>query len=144
MREIITSIDIRAEKDAVWATLTDFPAYPEWNPFIKQIAGRVAAGSRLHVHMTLNNRQLSVFFPTIRHVAPFAELSWSGHLWVPGIFDGEHRFVLESAGDGVTRFVQSERFSGLLAALWGWTLRSQVCAGFESMNQALRERVEGR
>lgn len=144
MREVITSIEIRAKKEAVWSTLMDFPAYPEWNPFIKQIAGRVAVGHRLQVHMTLHKGHVSVFSPIIDLVVPFGELSWSGHLWVPGLFDGEHRFVLESAGDGVTRFVQSERFSGLLAALWGWTLRSQVCAGFESMNQALRERVEGR
>lgn len=64
MREVITSIEIRAKKEAVWSTIMDFPAYPEWNPFIKQIAGRVAVGHRLQVHMTLHKGHVPYFPPS--------------------------------------------------------------------------------
>ena len=45
------------------------------------------------------------------------ELRWLGHLGVPGLFDGEHRFRIEPLGTDRVRFVQEERFSGLLAPL---------------------------
>ncbi|MGF1663466.1 MAG: SRPBCC family protein [Kineosporiaceae bacterium] len=43
---VITTIDIDAGPQAVWDVLTDFPAYPEWNPFMDRIDGtaEVATG----------------------------------------------------------------------------------------------------
>ncbi|MHB8254809.1 MAG: SRPBCC family protein [Acidiferrobacter sp.] len=138
----MTTIDIRADIHAVWAVLTDFHAYPEWNPFIKQIHGYAEVGKRLQVHMTLDHKNY-VFRPVVRRVAFSSELSWIGHLWMPGLFDGEHIFVLEPGGEGITRFIQKERFTGLLAVFLGWTLTRKARVGFESMNQALRDRAEG-
>jgi hypothetical protein len=45
-----------------------------------------------------------------------------GHLLVPGIFDGEHYFLLEPIGQNRTRLTHSEKFSGLLVGLLGRTL----------------------
>lgn len=142
MREVITSIEIKADRDTVWAALTDFHAYPEWNPFITRISGPVQVGRNLQVHMAFDNTKGFMFRPVVRRVTPLSELVWMGHLWLPGLFDGEHHFRLEPCGEGVTRFVQSERFSGLLATLWGWTFRAKVEANFNRMNQALRTRVQ--
>lgn len=142
MRTIVTSIDIRADREVVWAVLTNFCAYPEWNPFMRQISGRAEPGGRLQVHMSLGHKNGFVFRPVIRRITPLSELSWLGHMGVPGVFDGEHDFKVEACGAGVTRFVQSERFSGLLATLWGWTFRARVVAAFERMNHALRDRAE--
>jgi uncharacterized protein YndB with AHSA1/START domain len=41
MRELRAAIDIQATPGRVWEILTDFPAYPDWNPFITSICGRV-------------------------------------------------------------------------------------------------------
>jgi len=144
MREVVTTMEIRADIHAVWAVLSDFRAYPEWNPFIKQIHGLMEAGNRLQVHMTLDHKEIHVFRPVITRVEPLSELSWMGHLWIPGLFNGEHSFVLKPCGEGATRFIQRERFSGLLAVLLGWTLKRKVRASFDGMNEALRDRVEGR
>jgi uncharacterized protein YndB with AHSA1/START domain len=35
-RPLHTEIEIEASPDRVWKTLTDFAAYPDWNPFIVQ------------------------------------------------------------------------------------------------------------
>jgi hypothetical protein len=70
-------------------------------------------------------------------------LRWIGHLGVPGVFDGDHRFVVESAGDSRTRFTQSEQFTGFLVpviALLGVFRKTH--AGFEAMNRSLKKRVE--
>jgi hypothetical protein len=72
---------------------------------------------------------------------PRRELRWLGRLFVPGIFDGEHIFRIEPLEHGRSRFVQAERFSGVLVPLLRKTLE-QTRHGFEAMNEALRQRAE--
>ena len=80
------------------------------------------------------------FRPTVRAVEDGRELRWLGRFLVPGLFDGEHSFTLETLPGGRTRFVQSERFSGVLVGLLGRTLE-RTEAGFHAMNEALAERL---
>jgi hypothetical protein len=35
----------------MWAVVTDFAAYPEWNPFIGRISGDFQEGARLEVRI---------------------------------------------------------------------------------------------
>ena len=65
-----------------------------------------------------------------------------GHLGVPGLFDGEHRFRIEPSGADRVRFVQEERFTGLLAPLVMRFIERGTRRGFETMNQALKARAE--
>ncbi len=81
------------------------------------------------------------FKPSVLSVRPERELRWLGHLLVPGIFDGEHYFLLEPIGEDRTRLTQGEKFSGLLVGLLGSTLAA-TGAGFKAMNTALRQQVE--
>ena len=82
------------------------------------------------------------FRPTVLVADPNRELRWLGHLWVPGLFDGEHSFTIEPLGEGRVRFIQQERFSGLLLPLLSKTLDRDTLRGFEEMNRALKLRVE--
>jgi hypothetical protein len=59
----------------------------------------------------------------------------------PASFDGEHYFLLEPIGEGRTRLVQGEKFSGLLVGLLSGTL-SATEAGFKAMNTALKREAE--
>ena len=52
--------------------------------------------------------------PTVMVVDPGRELRWLGKLFLPGLFDGEHRFEIHEDVPGRVRFVQAERFRGLL------------------------------
>ena len=48
----MTSIEVSAPPDRVWAVLTDFPSYPDWNPFIKRMevtTGELKAGGRAKI-----------------------------------------------------------------------------------------------
>jgi hypothetical protein len=80
--------------------------------------------------------------PTLLAVAPAKGLRWLGHVGVPGIFDGEHEFRIEPLGVDGVRFVQAERFSGLLAPLVMKFIERGTRQGFEAMNQALKARAE--
>jgi len=140
-RSIETEIDINAPTAQVWALLTDFARMPSWNPFIKSISGNLAQGAQLSVHITPPGSSGMRFKPTILSVRPERELRWLGHLLVPGIFDGEHYFLLEPIGDTRTRLTQGEKFSGLLVGLFGSALAA-TSAGFKAMNTALKQQAE--
>jgi len=49
--QIATTVEIDATPERVWKVLTDFGAYPEWNPFITRIAGPLQAGGQLDVYL---------------------------------------------------------------------------------------------
>jgi hypothetical protein len=83
------------------------------------------------------------FKPTVLAAEPARELRWLGRLLVPGLFDGEHSFRIEPLPGGRSRFVQSERFSGVLVRPLRKTL-DRTLLGFEQMNGALKAEVEAR
>ena len=138
--ELRTDIDIPATPDEVWSQLADFPSYREWNPFIRSATGTAEVGRRLTLRMQPPGGRAVTLRPRITAVRPGGVLEWLGHLGVPGIFDGRHRFELVATPSG-THMTQTEVFSGVLVRpLRGWLDRS-TRAGFEAMNAALRDRV---
>jgi hypothetical protein len=142
-RTIDTTIEIDAPIEKVWAEFADFERWPEWNPFIVELGGEVAAGGRLDVRMQPPGGKAMTFRPEVLEFAPERELRWLGRVLLPGVFDGEHRFRLESVGDDRTRFTQSEKFRGVLAGLlMRGKMLERTARGFEAMNQALKRRVE--
>ena len=141
--ELNTSIEIDAPAETVWAVLTDFDAYHEWNPFM-QIAGRASESARIHVELALSGTRSTRFRPVVTRADPGRELRWLGHLLTPGVFDGEHRFVLETLDDGRTRVTHAEEFSGVLAPVGRRLVGNATERGFEAMNAALKRRVEAR
>jgi len=80
------------------------------------------------------------FKPTVLAAEPNRELRWLGRLLLPRLFDGEHSLRIEPT-NGHVRFVQSERFNGVLVPLFGRTL-GQTREGFVQMNEALKRRAE--
>ena len=142
MKEIHTEIEVNAGAEKVWRVLTDFAAYPDWNPFVRRVEGEVNVGSRLHVYVRPSGSTGMSFRPTVLVADPNREFRWLGHLWLPGLFDGEHSFLIEPLGEGRVRFVQQERFVGLLVPLLSKMLDGDTRHGFEEMNRALKLRAE--
>jgi hypothetical protein len=46
MKELHTEIEINASAERVWRVLTDFAAYPKWNPFVRRVEDEVSCRSR--------------------------------------------------------------------------------------------------
>ena len=138
-RRVTSTIDIAASPTRVWQVLTDIPAYPSWNPTITALVGKLEPGATVeNVEGTGEDRM--VFWPRVLIVAPGRELAWRGRLWgVPLLFVATHDFRLEPIVGG-TRFVQSERFRGVL--LWWFDVRT-LLPGFAAMNAALARRAQG-
>ena len=116
---IQTSTDIDATPAEVWGVLTDYDAYPEWNPTQDGLEGA-----------------------TVVDTVPDKLLRWSTSTGVVGIFDGERTFTLERLDGGGTRFSQTGLFRGVVVPFVGASLTDDTAPGFQAMNAALRERVE--
>ena len=141
MRIIETQIDIAASANRVWQILTDFRAYPDWNPFITEIVGRPEQGARLRVRICPPGRSPITITPTILVAAREWELRWRSRRILPGFFDSEHSFQIRTHGRSC-RFHQSERFSGVMVKAIGDSLFVAMRQGFEEMNAALKRRAE--
>jgi hypothetical protein len=140
--EIRTEVEIAAPPDAVWRALTDFAAYQDWNPFLVRVTGRPAVGEKLTLDIAPPGMRRMTMRETVTFVDEGVEIRWGGRLLIPGLADGEHYFRLVDLGGGRTRLLHGERFTGLLVPLVGGMIR-KVGRGFEALNQALKQRLEG-
>lgn len=158
MNHIHTSIDIEAPAAIVWAALTDFETYPEWNPR-SRITGVAVSGERLVVAPGPDAEGMPTFRPRVLAAGvvdegtatddertatdDVFELRWLGHLWVRGLFDGEHSFRVEAIDEHRSHLTQSESFSGVVAGLLLRRYGADTEAGFHAVNEALKTRAEG-
>jgi hypothetical protein len=140
MITVTTSLEIAAPPEAVWAVLTDFDAYPAWNPFWVRVTGEVSVGARLHVGVRPPLGLPLRFTPRIVRCDPPRELQLRGQLGWRWLAHGEHRFEIVPHGRGV-RFVHSEEFGGVLPRLLHRILVAQTRRGFDAMNRALATRA---
>jgi hypothetical protein len=139
--EVQRETTIDATPDQVWAVLSDFGAYDEWNPAFVSVEGVAEAGTRLDIRFKLKGDRSIPMRPTVLVAEPGRELRWLGRLLVPGLFDGEHRFEIHEEAPGRVRFVQHERFRGLLVPFLRRLIEVDTAAMFERVNAALAERV---
>lgn len=142
-KTISTSIIINATPAKVWAVLTSFDSYPEWNPFITFISGRAEAGKKITVHIEPPGAAGMTLKPTVLAFATNREFRWKGKLIVRGLFDGEHSFTLTDHGNGTTTLTQSERFTGILIPLFTKLIDVNTVNGFRLMNEQLKLQAEG-
>lgn len=137
MKELRTAIEINAVPERVWQILTDTDKFPDWNPFIRSCKGKLAQGETVEV--VLGEGKTMTFRPTILEVTPNRTLRWLGKLFVGGLFDGEHIFEIEPLDANRIRFIQREKFSGLLIPVFNFDSTEH---GFNAMNRALKQRAE--
>jgi hypothetical protein len=141
---ISTAVEVDAPASRVWDVLVDLPAYPQWNPFIVKAEGKVAVGETLSLRMALPGWEPITIQPRLLVVEPERELRWKGRLLVPGLFDGEHAFVLTPLENGRTRLDHSERFAGLLLPIARGMVYDATVQSFHALDAALAKRAADR
>lgn len=137
-KTIQTQITIDAPVHLVWEQLMDTENYPQWNPFVKELKGTVKVGNKIEVKLPGMN-----FKPMVEVVDENKEFRWQGHLLFPGIFDGQHQFLLQEINENQTLFIHQEHFKGILVPFMKKMLEGDTKNGFIAMNQALKKRCEG-
>jgi len=142
MRKLKTDIIINASSEQVWSVLSDHESYHEWNPFIKQISGPTQPGEHFTVYLQSGSKKPMKFKPVVITNSKEKEFRWRGILFINGIFDGEHYFILEPVDSTQTRFIQGENFTGILSGLMMRMIGEDTLEGFHAMNKALKQRAE--
>jgi hypothetical protein len=138
---IDTRVSIDASIERVWRILTDFRAYPDWNPYLVRVDGEAAAGAVLAVHaVNAPGKPAMAQTAAIVEIAPYA-MRWSGGLPDRSQFRGDHWFVL-TVMPGHTELHHFEHFSGSLAPDILARHGASIEANFERFNAALKIRAE--
>ena len=142
MNNIESSIEIKAPISHVWKVLMNHRSYPTWNPFIKKIEGRTFEGEALRVELLTNKGKTMEFTPKVLKNEKEKEFRWLGHLFVKGLFDGEHYFQLQKISESSTLFIHGEIFSGVMRSLILSMIERDTLASFKLMNEALKQQTE--
>ena len=142
MKEIKGSVDIDAPIGRVWEVVTDFKAYPQWNPFITQMSGEPKEGSIFDVTVNLQGRKDTKFKPRLVRMVEKKEMFFQGTI-VKGLLKNEHLYTLESLGDDRTRLFQRLALKGLMSLLSGGMMKDSQ-KGLDMMNSAAKVRSEGK
>ena len=128
-------IEIASEPEAVWDVLTDFAAWPSWNPDVKSMAfeGGLAEGAEFRW-----KAGPGTITATIRRVERPLLIGWTGKtLGMSAV----HVYRLERR-DGGTLVTTEESFDGPIARLARRPLRRMLAASLEGGLRALKTRVE--
>lgn len=142
MKEFKAVTEVAAPLAEGWRVMTDFIAYPAWNPLMRAVTGEPRVGARLKLRVARKlGAEETMFLPAkVRVVRPEQEIAWGGG--VPGLLDVHHYFRFEATATG-HRFVHGEIFSGVLVPLLWPLLRARIRqANYEAVNQAFKARVE--
>lgn len=139
---IAQQIEINASRERVWAVLSNLAAHDSWNPIfrIDEAPSSLKTGAQACLRAAPGTSHERIFTVEIVQVTVAAALAWRGG--EPGVLEGIHRFDLLKQGPQQTRLVNSEAFSGAIAADVLQVSRAALEAEFAAFNQALKNRVE--
>ncbi|HEX8654264.1 MAG TPA: SRPBCC domain-containing protein [Allosphingosinicella sp.] len=140
MIRIATEALIPHPRERVWAVLTDFARYPEWNPLVLEAEGPLATGAHLRLLISRpdgSGKRDNLSARIVELEAP-ARLAWRGS--IPLLFTGRHWFALDDAPGG-TRLRHGEEMSGLIPLIGGARMAVSYRPGYERFNAALVARV---
>lgn len=139
---VYSEILIKASPERVWQVFTDFENYATWNPFIKSLKGMPIVGNKIEVFLNPPGKKGMTFKPKVLVFDSLNQLRWIGKLFIGGLFDGEHVFLIQDNKDGTTTFIQFERFRGILIPFMKKMLDGNTLNGFNMMNEALKAKCE--
>jgi hypothetical protein len=114
MKSFEGSSTIDAPPARIWAILTDGAHYPDWDSGVVSVDGRIASGETIKV---VSAAAPGRTFPVkVTSFDPDRSMIWSGGMPL-GLFKGVRTFSLTPAGDGSTRFLVREEYSGPLVGM---------------------------
>ncbi|MGH3026982.1 MAG: SRPBCC family protein [Gaiellaceae bacterium] len=114
-RIMMVSTAVEASKPEVWAVLTNFDDYDQWNPVITSASGELVVGAELDLELTLPDHDPEELDAEVLIVRGDRKLRWQDRLVVPGVRDFEYEFIIQPVEPGRVVVVQLLRSEGLLA-----------------------------
>ena len=73
-----TTIDINATPEAVWAEVTNFSAYNDWNPMLQNVDLQLEVGSPVKFEVLMGKTKRMKLTAKVTQVDAPNELDWTG------------------------------------------------------------------
>ena len=128
---------IEARPEAVWAVLTDAPAYADWDSGVVRVEGTIAPQEKIKVVSEANPKRA---FPVkVTEFAPGERMVWSGGMPL-GLFKGVRTYRLAQEAGG-TRFTMREEYTGPMLPMI-WRSMPDLQPSFEQFANGLKARAE--
>ena len=138
MRYYEANATIAAAPDAVWAILTDAPAYPDWDSGVSRVEGTIAPGETITVVSEANPGRA---FPLkVTAFEPARSMTWSAGMPL-GVFKGVRTFTLTPEDGEATHFTMREEYTGPLLPLV-WRSMPDLQPSFDQFAAGLKARAE--
>ncbi|NDJ54767.1 MAG: sulfatase-like hydrolase/transferase [Chloroflexi bacterium] len=131
-------IDIDAPAEQVWDALTDFKAYPSWNPLLSNVEGELVRGGSLRVHPAFAPTAVSA---TVTEVDKPSHFEWEDHVPL-NLFTPVFSVHLLPLPGNRTRVVIAETFTGPLLPVLRRRLDRQMPPLYEAMGKALAQEIQ--
>lgn len=141
---ITVTTDIAAPPETVWQVLTEVASYAEWHPIMSLdgTAPELTPGERLPLRLSGGLAGNQAFTAELTQVTAPRLLAWQGG--AAGVFFGRHTFELQALPEDGTRFTDTERYSGTMAASVVTQFRALLEEEYAQSAAALKERAEQR
>jgi hypothetical protein len=138
MKSFSATTTITASPDKIWKILTDGAKFPQWEPGVTRIEGKIALGEKITVYTKISpNRAFPV---TVSEFVPGKKMVWSSSMPL-GLFKGARTFTLTPVGKGKVEVVTKEEFSGPLLFIIGRTI-PDMSESFQNFAAGLKKRAE--
>ena len=140
--EVSASIEIDAPRAVVWEVLSDLAAYHEWNSFTPIADAAFAVGEKVRLRVLMPGVRARFQNEWINRIEPGKGFCWGLRFGHPLIMVANRWQELESIDDERTRYVTTDRFSGLMVPMVFWLYEEAIRLGFEAAAQSLKQRSE--
>ena len=141
MFKIDRTLEIDAPAEVVWAVLTDFSRYGEWNPFVPEARCDLRPGGAIEMQVRLRDKP-QFQREWVNSVGPGQTFSYSMKPVPLGALRSERIQTLEALADGRTRYTSQFEIAGWLQPLITGIFGEGMRKGFEGMALGLKQRAE--
>ena len=109
-RQTSVSVRIAADREVIWALLTNADDFPRWNSTILKMEGDIAQGEKISLVSTLDITR--TFKLKVKKLAPETEMVWTDG--AAPFFKGRRASTLTANPDGSSTLSMSEKIGGLM------------------------------
>lgn len=137
MKKYSASTNINASPEVIWKILTDTSGYPNWDPAMDHIEGKLAQGETVKFFTKLSSQAFPV---KVTLFEPNRKMVLTGGMPL-GLFKSERTHTLTPGREGQTSFKTEETFSGLLLPIFGRNL-PDLTENFRAFAAGLKQQAE--
>ena len=142
-RRIESKIIIKAPIQKVWAVLSNFDNYHQWNPFTPKIEVKNEIGSTVALHVRLNPTSSKTILQkeTLLKWEEGKCLEWG--ITTSWFVQTIRIQSLKAMDENTTEYYTSDAFEGPLTGLILLLYRNKIQIGFDDVCTGLKKEVEG-